>query len=341
MWKYLSKRVILSLFTLFVILFVSYILLRLAPGDPTKSSFLGDSAADNSSPSGEKGAFAVNKSLREKLHLDKNPLLGFLYWMNGVVLHFDFGDSATVDKGRPVTRLIMERLHITLRLNILAAILIYAMAIPLGIHSAIFQGGRTDKVLTFFLFLLYSLPGFWTALMLQAFFCDGGKFPIFPLKGLPAPDYLGKTVFQGFFESARYYILPVFCLSYAGFAGLSRFARAGMIEVIKQDYIKTARAKGLPDYLVVFKHAFRNALITMVTLFAELLPGLVAGSIIIEYVFSIPGMGSLSMMALASRDIPLVMALFAFGSALTLAGIIFSDILYVIVDPRINFDTRS
>jgi peptide/nickel transport system permease protein len=340
MLKYLAKRLLLSVFTLLVILFVSYILLRLAPGDPTKSSFLGDNAATASSVSSDKAAFAVNKSLREKLHLDKNPLIGFTLWMKAVLLHFDFGESASVDKGRPVTKLIIERLPITLRLNILATIVIYVCAIPIGIHSALFQNSKADKFITFLLFFLYSLPGFWIALILQSLFCDGGKFPLFPLKGIGSTQTWGKTIFEIFKDNAVYYVLPVFCLSYAGFAGLSRFARAGMMEVIKQEYIKTARAKGLPEYLVVFKHAFRNSLITMVTLFAGLLPGLVAGSIIIEYVFNIPGMGSLSMMALSGRDIPLIMTLFAFGGALTLSGIILSDILYVIVDPRINFEKR-
>ena len=137
-----------------------------------------------------------------------------------------------------------------------------------------------------------------------------------------------------------YYILPVTCLSYAGFAGLSRYARVGMLEVIRKDYIRTARTKGLPEYTVILKHALRNALIILITLFAGLLPGLIAGSIIIEHVFSIPGMGSLSMEALTSRDIPILMALFGFGGALTLAGILIADFLYVLVDPRITFQKK-
>ena len=143
---------------------------------------------------------------------------------------------------------------------------------------------------------------------------------------------LGKT--------ALHYILPVFCLSYAGFAGLTRFTRSGMLEVIHQDYIRTARAKGASETSVILHHAFRNALIIMITLFAGLLPSLVGGSILVEYVFNIPGMGSLSMLALSSRDIPLLMALFAFGGVLTLLGILLADILYVIADPRINFESR-
>ena len=176
--------------------------------------------------------------------------------------------------------------------------------------------------------------------MLQALFCKGGWYPLFPLKGI-APDILpGMSTWAILGKTALHYILPVFCLSYAGFAGLARFTRSGMLEVIRQDYIRTARAKGASESSVILHHAFRNALIIMITLFAGLLPSLAGGSILVEYVFNIPGMGSLSMLALSSRDIPLLMALFAFGGLLTLLGILLADILYVIADPRINFDSR-
>ncbi|MEI3005623.1 MAG: ABC transporter permease [Victivallales bacterium] len=180
----------------------------------------------------------------------------------------------------------------------------------------------------------------WVALMLQAMLCKGGYLPLFPLKGIFPEITRGMTTWQIIGNTLWHYVLPVFCLSYAGFAGLARFTRSGMLEVIHQDYIKTARAKGVSEWGVVMKHALRNALIIMITLFAGILPSLVAGSILVEYVFNIPGMGSLSMLALSSRDIPLLMALFAFGGALTLAGILLSDLLYVLADPRIDFESR-
>ncbi|MEM4247876.1 MAG: ABC transporter permease [Candidatus Nanoarchaeia archaeon] len=338
MLYYLSRRVFLALFTLFVILYVSYWLLRLAPGDPTKSSFFGDGTSSEQNVSAEKGLHGRSKSMIEKLHLDKPVYVGFALWMKKLILEGDFGDSVSVDKGRPVMRLILERLPVTLKLNILAVIVTYLFAIPIGIHSAITKNSKLDFSVTFLLFLLYSLPSFWIALLLQATLCEGGKIPVFPLKGLVGTNGWGMTTWQILLDSAKHYVLPVFCLSYSGFAGLSRFARAGMVEVIRQDYIRTARAKGLPEHIVILKHAFRNASITLVTLFAGLLPGLVSGSIMIEYIFNIPGMGTLSMLALSSRDIPLLMALFCIGSGLTLFGILFSDILYVVVDPRIRLD---
>jgi len=291
--------------------------------------------------SAEKGAFVRNKALIEKLHLDKPIIVGFCLWLKGVVLHFDFGESASVDIGRPVTSIIMERLPVTVTLNFWAILITYALAIPIGIHSAVSKNKKLDTATTFVLFILYSLMGAWVALLLQSTFCEGGYWPIFPLKGLKATPRVGESTWLFMLDTAKHYVLPVICLSYAGFAGLSRYARAGMLEVVKQDYIRTARAKGLPERTILMKHALRNALIILITLFASLLPGLVAGSIIIEYIFNIPGMGTLSMMALGSRDIPLLMALFAFGGFLTLTGIMIADLLYVVVDPRISFEGRK
>lgn len=334
---YLLKRFFLGLLTLLVILFASYALMRLAPGDPTKSSMLGEGAGTQLAS--DRDALTQNNSLREKLYLDKPLPYGFVMWLKGV-LRGDLGESAAVDKGRPVLTLILEKLPVTVKLNIFAILFTYLLAIPLGIFSAVKPDTKTDQAITFVLFFLYSLPVLWSALMLQALFCKGGWYPIFPLKGI-APDILpGMSTWTIIGKTALHYILPVFCLSYAGFAGLARFTRSGMLEVIHQDYIRTARAKGASESRVIFHHAFRNAMIIMITLFAGLLPSLVGGSILVEYVFNIPGMGSLSMLALSSRDIPLLMALFAFGGVLTLLGILLADILYVIADPRINFDSR-
>ncbi len=341
MFQYLIKRLGMAIVTLFVIMLVSYLLIRIAPGDPAKSTFLGENSADAAGLSAEKGAFVRNNALREKLHLDKNPIIGFGYWIKDVILHGDFGDSASVDKGRPVVDLIWERLPITLTLNICSIIVVYLLAVQIGIYSAINKSPKLDNAVTILLFLLYSLMNVWVALLLQATLCKGGFFEIFPLKGLTPHTTWGKTTWQIMFETSMHYVLPVFCLSYAGIAGLSRYARSGMLEVIKQDYIRTARAKGLPEFQVIFKHALRNAMIILITLFAGLLPGLVAGSIIVEHIFNIPGMGTLSLDALGSRDIPLMMTLFAFGSFLTLTGILLADFMYVMVDPRISFESKK
>lgn len=340
MIPYLTKRILLALFTLFIIMLMSYSLVRLAPGDPTQSTMLGDNPQAAQGLSSEKNQLAVNQSLRDKLHLDEPVYIGFFYWFKGVLTKGDFGSSASVDKGRPVVDLIMERLPVTVKLNFWAILITFMLSIPIGIYSAVYPEAKSDKIITFLLFFLYSLPPFWVALLLQATICQGGFVSIFPLKGLSSVSFSGHSTWQILWDSAYHYILPVYCLCYSGFAGLSRYARSGMADILNQDYIRTARAKGVPEFMVLFKHVLRNGIIPLITLIAGLLPGLVGGSIIVEYVFNIPGMGSLSMLALTSRDIPLMMALFGFVGALTLAGILISDIFYVIADPRINFEGR-
>jgi len=338
---YFFKRAGLALLTLVLILLVTYLLLRLAPGDPTRSSMIGSGGGGSGAGlSADKPELAVNELIREKLHYDKPPVIGFVLWAKDIVLHGDFGTSVSVDKGRPVTSLILERLPVTLRLNVIAILLTYLLAIPLGLLAGVFPDRTFDRISTFVLFFLYSLPVLWVALMLQSLFCSGGVYPVFPLKGLEPDTTSGLTTWQIFGKTCMHYVMPILCMTYASFAGLSRFVRSSMLDTMQQEYIRTARAKGVAETDVILHHAFRNTLVLMATLFAGILPGLVSGSILTEYVFSIPGMGSLSMTALSSRDVPLVMALFAFSSFLTLAGMMLSDILYVIADPRINFRSR-
>ena len=310
-------------------------MLRLAPGDPARSDMFIDNSGAGSLDT-EKGAFAGNRAIREKLHLDKPVLTGFRLWFGAVIRHGDFGTSVVVDPGKPVTELIRERLPVTLSLNIWSILLTYLLAIVIGVWSAVHADGWFDRISAFGLFLLYSMPVMWVGLLLQAFCCEGGWLPIFPLEGLAPPDDGSLSTWERLAEQARYYVLPVLCLTYHGLAGLSRYTRGSMLEVIHCEYIRTARAKGVPEYRIIWEHAFRNALITLITLFGGLLPGLVAGSVLIECIFNIPGMGALSLLALSSRDYPLVMALFAFSGALTLLGVLLSDLLYVAADPRIT-----
>ena len=337
MLEYIAKRLLLALLTLFVILFASYALLRLAPGDPSRSDMMGsgDGAGMMDTRNNELNS---NNSMREQLDLDKPLHVGFFRWFNRIVCNGDFGSSVTVDPGKPVTALIRERLGVTVSLNFWAIVVTYLLAIPAGVFTAAKEGTFFDRSMEFILFVLYSLPVMWAGLLLQSYLCEGGKFPIFPLKGISPenPDQL--TIWQLQLETLRCYFLPVLCLSYGGFAGLSRYTRSSMLEVLRSDFIRTARAKGLGQNAILWQHGFRNALITMITLFSGILPSLVAGSVLVEHIFNIPGMGSLSLLSLSSRDYPLQMALFAFSGALTLAGLLISDILYMVADPRIRLN---
>ena len=335
MANYIVRRILLAAITMTAILFISYALLRIAPGDPTRSTILG-SDASSTQLSSEGVSLGMNQALREKLHLDKSILHGFSLWLKQVVLHGDFGESAAVEPGRPVTDIIAERLPVTLKLNFFAVAVTYLLAIPLGMAAAARPGSWFDRSSAILLFMLYSLPVIWVGLVLQSLLCRGGLWPIFPVKGLTSPYIVGAPWYILWWESTQYYILPMICLAYAGFAGISRYTRSSMLEVTTQNYILTARAKGVPEFRVMSQHVFRNGVITLITLFSGLLPGLIAGSILVEQIFGIPGMGSLSIMSLSSRDYPLQMALFAFTGMLTLAGIFIADLLYVAADPRIK-----
>ncbi|MDD3886501.1 MAG: ABC transporter permease [Victivallaceae bacterium] len=340
MTAYLIKRVCLAALTLLAILLASYVLLRLAPGDPSRSTIFGEDASAVAVDAEKGGLNRGNAALRQKLNLDKPILYGFVLWLGDVLLRGDFGESASVDPGRPVAAIIMERLPVTVTLNIWAVIVTYLAAIPLGVYGAVKAGGWFDRGSELGLFILYSLPVMWVGLLLQATLCEGGYWQLFPLKGLVSDDGVTMSFWQLQMQTVRHYFLPVLCLAYGGWAGLSRYTRGGMIQALDSECVRTARAKGCSETRVVWVHAFRNALVTLVTLFGGLLPALVAGSVLVEYIFNIPGMGSLALLAMSSRDYPLQMALFAFAGALTLGGILLADLLYMAVDPRIRLDNR-
>ena len=337
MLYYLGKRLLLAVFTLLTILVVCYCLLRMAPGDPTRSNIL--SGEEQSSQDSERGGRNVNSAMREKLALDKVWYKGFSEWLWRIVRHGDFGESVAVDPGRPVTELVAERLPVTLGLNFCAVLLTYLLAIPIGVNAAVHEGGWFDRGSNLVLFMLYSLPVLWVGLLLQAYLCEGGRGGwTFFLTRAEVTDDGEWSIFRYLYELFRAYALPVVCLSYAGMAGLSRYCRGSMLEVVNSDFVRTARAKGLPESRVIWGHGFRNALVTLITLFGGLLPGLIAGSVLVEHIFSIPGMGTLSLDSLSSRDYPLQMALFFFSGVLTLAGILIADLLYAVADARIRLN---
>lgn len=339
MRDYIIKRLCFMMITLLAITMASYAMMRLAPGDPVRSQLVG-AGADQGVRSQDKDRSRIEEMLRRKYHLDKPIVVGYVYWLKGVVTRFDFGTSIVYDRGAPVTRIILERIPVTLKLNLWSLLLVYLLAVPIGIYSAIRRNHWSERLLSLGLFLLYSLPSFWVGLLLLLFFASDLFLDIFPVTGLepPAAATWGRSTWDILLLRARHYVLPVVCLSYGSLAGLSRYARVGLLEVISQDYIRTARAKGVSEARVILVHALRNGMIPLITLFAGLLPGLVAGSVIVEYIFSIEGMGSLAIQALGSRDYPLMMAIFTMGSFLTLVGILLSDLCYAVVDPRIHYE---
>jgi peptide/nickel transport system permease protein len=328
---YLIKRFFLIIPTFLGITLITFLVIQLAPGNPAamklrmgEQGYLGDEMTRE-----------IVQQTRALYGLDKPLWTRYGIWLRRVVT-LDFGDS--YKDHRPVLSKIAERLPVTLELNFISIFLVYLISVPVGVFSAVRQGSLADRVTTFSLFLLYSLPNFWVATLLIMFLGGGDFLNWFPVYGISSPGMEGASFIPLLWDHLRHLVLPIFCLTYGGLAALSRYQRAGMLEVIRQDYIRTARAKGLPEKIVIFKHAFRNSIIPIVTLLGYLLPGMFGGSVIIESIFSIPGMGQLGFEAVLSRDYPVVLGIATISAVLTLVGLLVSDLLYVWVDPRITYE---
>jgi peptide/nickel transport system permease protein len=333
MIKYILKRVLLIIPTFIGITLITYSMIRFAPGDYT---------ALQAGLQGELKAGDVASDLMEqerKLYgLDKPVLLGYADWFYSFI-KTDFGLSRK-DK-RPVKERIAEVLPITLALNIISIIIAYIISVPLGIMTAVRKNSLFDRGTSLVLFILYSLPSFWVGLLLLLFLSGGDFLNLFPLGGKISDWAESAGFFTRLGNRIWHLVLPVVTLTYGSFAFLSRYTRANMLEVINQQYITTAVAKGLSEKRVIFIHAFRNSLIPLITLMASLLPALLGGSVIVESIFSIPGMGLLAFESILSRDIPVIMAITSISALLTLAGILLSDLAYGLADPRIRLEGRK
>ena len=250
----------------------------------------------------------------------------------------DFGTSYQ-DK-RQVSAVLYDALGKTLGISLISIFLAYCIAIPLGVHSAVKRGTGNEKTITTALFVLYSLPNFWIATMLVIFLCGGDYLSWFPAPGgAPIPD--DAPLWYKFSEGAYRLILPLFCWTYGSLAFISRQMRGGILASITQDYIQTARAKGLDEKQIIWKHALKNSLLPVITLFASIFPLAISGSFVIETIFNIPGMGKLSLDALYSRDYPIIFTVMMFTAILTMLGNLVADIGYALVDPRISYTKKS
>jgi peptide/nickel transport system permease protein len=337
MTQYVIKRLFLFIPTLIAITIITFTISRLAPGDPTE---LKVGVSEESMKVDEKSQLneQAKEYYKQKWGLDKPIYMQYIIWL-GNMATLDFGNSF-VDN-RPVLEKIVERLPISITLSICAIFISYLVAIPIGIYSAARQYSFLDRFSTVILFVLYSLPTFWIATMAIVFLANVEYLKIFPTSGLYTLGSENWGFFERTWDRVWHLILPVTCYTYGSFAYLSRQMRGSMLEVIRQDYIRTARAKGLKEKTVVLKHALRNSLIPIITLAANIFPALVGGSVIIETIFSIPGIGQLAFYALLSRDYPLIMAELVIAAVLTMIGLLVMDIMYAFVDPRIAFTKKS
>jgi peptide/nickel transport system permease protein len=328
MTTYILRRLLLMIPTLFGITLLTFLLVRLAPGNIAMMKAGG----------GENGAHAMTAEQREqtiKLYgLDRNPVEAYGDWI-GRVVRLDLGES-WIDH-RAVTTKIAERLPLTMSLAGSAILLSYLIAIPLGMIAALKRGRLADRSIAFFVLVLYSIPSFAAALLLILFVAGGDYLNLLPMYGIHSINASEMGFWGSLLDRIRHMILPVFCLTYASLAYISRYTRVSMLEALGQDFLRTARAKGLTERAVILRHALRNALIPVVTIFALELPALIGGAVIIESIFSLPGMGQLILQSLDSRDTPVIMGVTVLSAIVTLFGYLLADIVYMIVDPRISY----
>jgi peptide/nickel transport system permease protein len=259
------------------------------------------------------------------------------YWWN--LVRLDFGVSLV--SREPVMATLISKLKYSLTLSVGSLLLAYLIAIPLGVLSAVKKGTKADAGLTSFLFMLYSLPSFFVATLLLFTFSAGSNFQslrFFPTGGFQSPNADNLTSLGQIADVAWHLVLPMVCLTYGSLAALSRYMRTGLLDVIQADYVRTARAKGLAESVVIGKHALRNGLLPILTLLAGLLPSVLGGSVIIEFIFGIPGMGLWVVDSIFQRDYNVIMAVELFSTVLVLFGILLTDLSYALVDPRIRFE---
>jgi peptide/nickel transport system permease protein len=334
MLKYLIKRVLWMIPLLIGISLVSFLIIHLAPGDITSNE-----AAFNPKASEES-----RQKLREMYNLDKPIIVQYGLWLKRMAT-LDFGKSfaghqkpvfwQTTDKDGNITKgLIQDALPITLMINLLGLAITLVLAIPLGIIAARKYQGWQDRSITLFNFVGFSIPGFWLSLLLMYWLGVVNNW--FPISGLHSLNYESLDTWGKIKDSLSHLFLPVVIPSITGLAGITLFVKNGMLDVLHQDYITTARAKGLSEGKVVYTHALRNALLPLITIIGLSIPGLIGGSVIAETIFAIPGMGKLFYDAVLMRDFPVVMGILTIGSALTLIGNLLADVMYAWADPRVR-----
>lgn len=322
MSRYIVRRLLVMIPLLFGITLLSFAVIHLAPGSPT----------DLQTDLNPKASVEAKERLRALYDLDKPFHVQYLLWLKRILV-LDLGTSFSPDR-RPVSHKIFERLPVTISINVLSMLLIFAAAIPIGVLSAVRQNSLFDKVTGVFVFIGFAMPTFWLALLLMILF--GIHLGWLPISGIRSLNHEYLPLVDSWIDLAKHLVLPVLLSAFGGLAGLSRYMRSNMLEVIRQDYITTARAKGLSERAVICKHALRNALLPVITILGLSVPGLIGGSVIFETIFAIPGMGQLFYMSAMARDYPVIMGILLIGAVLTLLGNLLADISYALADPRIR-----
>lgn len=323
MSRYLVRRLGYAVLTFFGITIATFTLVHSVPGDPI-AFYIGRAGVGTIPPE-------TLDAIRREYHLDQPLLAQYGHWLRGIVT-FDLGRS--IIERRPVVELILEKLPHTLQLNLAAFLIAALVGVPVGLWSATHSGRRLERASAVFFFLLYSLPSFWVALLLMQFLSV--RLGIFPLFGMNSDAYYEMSTAGRVADRMRHMVLPVLTLTYAQLAIFARFSKSALTEVIRADFITAARARGAGEGAVMWRHAFRNALIPLITLLGLTIPYLISGSVIVEQIFQWDGVGLLYFDAILTRDYPVVMGLTVATALVTLVAGVLADVLYALADPRVR-----
>ena len=318
MWRFLARTIVQRLLLLVLISIISHAVIHLAPGQPTE--------VDPMNPMMKAEDVA---RIRQAFHLDDPFYLQYWHWISDLFS----GELKSFKDGLPVLPKIWDRFLNSLPLFLCTTLVVWTLSFPTGIHAAVKRGSRYDRVTTFIAYALISVPGFFLSYLLILAMVQLFHMPVIGLRTFGSE---GSSTTVRIMDRIWHLVIPSLMAALTGIAILSRYVRSQMLEVIEQDYVRTARAKGLDEDTVIYGHALRNALLPFVTMFGFLLPGLISGSVIFEQIFAWPGLGLLGYEAILSRDFPMILTLNFIAAALTLVGILISDILYALVDPRIR-----
>lgn len=345
MVDYLIRRILLMIPTFIGITLLTFVLINLAPGGPIEQKIQqirfagangGGATTTGSVSSGREGVVneEVIEALKKQYGFDKPMHVRYLIWLKNLS-RLDFGESFTYQE--PVIDVIVSKFPVSMQFGLVSLVLVYLVCIPLGVKKAINAGGTFDKISGIILYVTYSIPALVLGIYLIVWFAGSSYFNWFPIGGFKSDDYESLTTFGKFADRLHHFVLPLICYMIGSFTLLTQMMRNSMLDVIKSDYIRTARAKGLTDKIVYFKHALRNALIPVATGLGGFFGVFLSGSFIIETMFNLDGIGLLGYQSIMSRDYNVIMGLTFMSSLVLMFGKIFSDVVYVLIDPRIDF----
>jgi len=334
MLKYFIKRILLLIPTLIGVTLISFLLLNLTPGGPIEQKIQQIQMAQEAGGANFGVSEEVIEGLKKQYGFDKPVHVRYGIWLKNLV-RFDFGKSFSFEE--PAVDVILERIPISLQFGLISFLLIYLICVPLGVLKAVKDGSRFDHLTSVVLIVLYSIPPLMLGILLRNFFANPNYFDFFPLQGAFSDNYEYMSFGEKILDRIHHFVLPLLCYMIGSFTALTFLMKNSLLDEVKLDYVRTARAKGLSEKIVVYKHALRNALIPIATSFGSFLGIFLAGSIIIEEIFNIHGMGQLSYTALLQRDYNISMGIIFLSSLFLLLGRLISDFLYVLVDPRIDF----